>query len=186
MFEYLLFYISALVVIYIGFLYFRDLGDVSQLVVRVKRKNMIRFIRHEYKLLGIGLVATIVLAVAYFAMGAGTAWVFWHVLIIVLVLYLFPWIWVHVGLRNQRDTASYYSIDEARAELAPGAPVIVLENNGVARAHPDSHLMRPHLAGNAEGLGGENVIMTYCAMANLGLGYVPEIDGKACALEVLA
>jgi hypothetical protein len=28
--------------------------------------------------------------------------------------------------------------------------------------------------------------MTYCAMANLGLGYIPEIQGSHCALEVLA
>lgn len=56
--------------------------------------------------------------------------------------------------------------------------VLVIENNGLARAHPDSHLLRPHLAGNDEGLDGENVIMTYCAIANLGLGYIPEINEK--------
>jgi hypothetical protein len=38
--------------------------------------------------------------------------------------------------------------------------------------------LRPHLAGNEEGLNGENVVMTYCAMANLGIGYTPEIEGK--------
>jgi hypothetical protein len=46
--------------------------------------------------------------------------------------------------------------------------------------------MRPHLAGNAEGLNGEDVVMTYCAMANLGLGYTPAIEGKRLDLEVLA
>jgi hypothetical protein len=101
-------------------------------------------------------------------------------------LYTFPWVWVHVGLRNQRNTAIYYSLEEARAALAPAASVVVFENKGVARAHPDSQLMRPHLAGNEEGLAGENIIMTYCAMANLGLGYIPEIEDELCALEVLA
>jgi hypothetical protein len=95
-------------------------------------------------------------------------------------------VWVHLGLRNQQKSARYYSFDETQAVLAPGAPVVVVENNGVARAHPDSHLMHPHLAGNVEGLGGENVIMTYCALANLGLGYIPRIEGQVCALEVLA
>jgi hypothetical protein len=46
--------------------------------------------------------------------------------------------------------------------------------------------MRPHLAGNSEGLDGENVVMTYCAMANLGIGYKPEIEGEQLDLEVLA
>ena len=47
-------------------------------------------------------------------------------------------------------------------------------------------LMRPHLAGNDEGLAGENVLMTYCAMANLGQGFVPTIGGKDLKLNVLA
>ncbi len=111
---------------------------------------------------------------------------FWSVLAILAFLYGFPWVWVHVGLRNQRQSAKYYSIEEARDALSPGSSVLVIENNGLARAHPDSHLLRPHLAGNDEGLGGENVIMTYCAMANLGIGYIPEIKGNQLKLEVLA
>jgi hypothetical protein len=91
-----------------------------------------------------------------------------------------------VGLRNQRQSANYYSIEEAREALSPGSSVLVIENNGLARAHPDSHLLRPHLAGNDAGLDGENVIMTYCAMANLGIGYIPEIKEKQLDLEVLA
>lgn len=46
--------------------------------------------------------------------------------------------------------------------------------------------MRPHLAGNDEGLNGENVVMTYCAMANLGIGYTPEVEGQKLDLEVVA
>jgi len=186
MFENLVFYSSLIVALSIGFLYFRDLGDITQMLISVKRKNMIRFMRYEYKLLAAGFAATVLLTIAHFVLGAGPGWLFWSAFFLLLVLYVFPWVWVHVGLRNQRNSASYYPIDVARAELAPGAPVVVIENNGVARAHPDSHLMHPHLAGNVDGLDGENVIMTYCAMANLGLGYIPQIEGESCALEVLA
>ena len=91
-----------------------------------------------------------------------------------------------MGLRNQHLSAKYYSIEEARNALAPGSSMLVIENNGTARAHPDSHLLRPHLAGNDEGLDGANVVMTYCALANLGLGYIPEIKGNQLELEVLA
>ena len=186
MFENILFAISLIVALAIGSLYFRDLGDVSQMVISVKRENMIRFIRNEYRLLAIGLGATALMAFSYFFLDGGTGWLFWGVLAVLAVLYAFPWIWVHVGLRNQRHSAKYYSIEEARDALSPGSSVLVIENNGVARAHPDSHLLRPHLAGNDEGLDGENVIMTYCAMANLGLGYIPEIKEKQVDLEVLA
>jgi hypothetical protein len=186
MFENILFAISLVVALTIGYLYFRDLGDVSQMLISVKRENMIRFIRNEYRLLAIGLGATALMAISYFVLGGGTGWLFWAVLAILLVLYAFPWIWVHVGLRNQRQSAKYYSIEEAREIISPGSSMLVIENNGIARAHPDSHLLRPHLAGNDDGLDGENVIMTYCAMANLGLGYIPEIKEKQLDLEVLA
>ena len=186
MFESLIFYLGLIVALAIGFLYFRDLGDLSQMLISVKRKNMIRFIRYEYQLLAAGFTAMLLMTIAHFGFEAGPDWLFWAAFSILLILYLFPWVWVHLGLRNQQKTARYYSFDEARAVLAPGAPVVVIENNGVARAHPDSQLMHPHLAGNVEGLGGEDVIMTYCAMANLGLGYIPQIEGQACALEVLA
>jgi hypothetical protein len=126
------------------------------------------------------------MALAYFALDGGTAWLFWPALLLVGVLYGFPWIYVHLGLRNQMSTAKYYSIDEAKELVSPSSSVVVIEKDGVARAHPDSQILRPHLAGNKEGLNGENVVMTYCAMANLGIGYTPEIEGKKVDLEVLA
>jgi hypothetical protein len=170
----------------IGLIYFRDLGDVSQMLLKVKRQNMIRFIRNEYRLLGIGLVSAVVMAVAHLGFEAGPGWVFWIVLALILFLYGFTWVWVHLGLRNQVDSARFYSIEESKKFVAPASSVIVMENNGKARAHPDYEMMRPHFAGNEEGLAGENVVMTYCAMANLGIGYVPEIEGQALDLEVLA
>ncbi len=44
-----LFLIGLVVAAGVGFAYFRDLGDVSQMIIRVKRENMIRFIRYEYR-----------------------------------------------------------------------------------------------------------------------------------------
>jgi len=52
------FFIGLVVAVGIGLAYFRDIGDVSQMIMRVKRKNMVRFIRNEYRLLAVGLGAT--------------------------------------------------------------------------------------------------------------------------------
>jgi hypothetical protein len=178
--------LGLIVSISVGFVYFRDLGDVVQMLLKVKRANMVRFIRHEYQFLAIGLGGGVVMALAHFAFDAGPAWVFWLVLAAIPVLYGFPWVWVHLGLRNQLSTAKYYSIEDAKSHVSPASPVIVIENDGVARAHPDAQIMRPHLAGSVDGLKGENVVMTYCAVANLGLGYTPEIGGRELDLEVMA
>ena len=182
----LFFTLSLVVALGIGFIYFRDLGDISQMVLSVKRENMIRIIRNENQLLATGLGATALMAVLHLGFGAGAAWLFWIAILLIAFLYGFTYIWVHLGLRNQVDSAKFYSIDEARQYVSPSSPVIVIEKNGVARAHPDHELMRPHIAGNNEGLDGENVVMTYCSMANLGVAYSPEIDDQKVELEVLA
>lgn len=182
----LLFWPGLIVAAAIGFAYFRDLGDVSQMILRVKRENMIWFIRNEYRLLAIGAGAAAIMAAAHFGLGAGPTWLFWTAILVLAILYGFPYVWVHLGLRNQMNSAEFYSIEEAERYVNPSSSVLVIEKNGVARAHPDHELLRPHLAGNDEGLDGENVVMTYCAMANLGIGYTPEIEGKELDLEVLA
>jgi hypothetical protein len=181
-----LFWLGAVVAATIGFLYFRDLGDISQMVLKVKRENMARFIRHEYRLIAAGLAAATVMVFAHLGMGGGSPWVFWPAVVVLAFFYGFPYLWIHLGLRNQRETAKYYSIEEAKSLVSPSNGVVVIEKDGVARAHPDSQIMRPHLAGDDEGLAGENVVMTYCAMANLGIGYTPEIEGEKVKLEVVA
>jgi len=182
----MLFWSGFAVSLVIGVLYFRDLGDVSQMLIRVKRKNMVRFIRNEYRLLAIGLGGLVLMTAVHFGLDAGLRGFWLAAILLCAVLYGFPYIWVHVGLRNQKDSASYYSIEEAKEYVSPSSQVIVIENNGIARAHPQAQLMRPHLAGNDEGLDGENVVMTYCAMANLGIGYTPEVEGQQLDLEVVA
>jgi len=170
----------------IGFVYFRDLGDVPHMVLKVKRANMVRFIRHEYRLIAIGLGSFAVASLAHFLLGGGPFWMWLAGAILVLLFYGFPYVWVHLGLRNQLNSAQFFPIDEARKYIGPTAPVVVIDNNGHARAHPDAQIMRPHLAGNKRGLGGEDVVMTYCAMANLGQGYRPSIEDQRLDLEVLA
>ena len=182
----ILFYAGTAASLVVALLYFRDLGDIPQLFVKTKRSNVDRFIRNEYKIVSVGLGAWFVSAAAYFGFGAGNGWVFWIATLLAAVLIAFTWIYVHLGLRNQKDNARFYSIEEAKEFVSPTTQVIVLENNGVARAHPQPQIMRPHLAGTKDGLDGEDVIMTFCAIANLGLGYTPEIEGQKLDLEVLA
>ncbi|MGV2975798.1 DUF3179 domain-containing (seleno)protein [Roseibium alexandrii] len=182
----LVFYLGLITSLGIGIIYFRDLGDVSQMVLKVKRANMVRFIRNEGRFVAAGLSGAAVMTIAHFALGGGPFWLWLIASVLCAVLYGFPAVWVHVGLRNQKNSAKYYSIADAQEWVSPSSPVVVIENNGVARAHPDAQIMRPHLAGNDEGLAGENVVMTYCAMANLGIGYTPEVEGQPLDLKVLA
>lgn len=180
------FWIGLIVSAVVGFFYFRELGDISQMFFRIRRDNLVRAIRHERKMIVVGLVAAAVMAFAHLYQGAGPASVFWIAVAAFSLFYVFTYVWLHIGMRHQSRNAKYYPIRQARSLVSPSNSVLVIEHNGVARAHPDGQVLRPHIAGNKDGFGGENVIMTYCGMSNLGLGYKPEIDGKAVDLEVMA
>ncbi len=171
---------------YAAFVYFRDLGDITQAILTVHRKQMVFAIRHEYTLIGLGIAgSTAAGLLTYFYDLTGSTLI--YAIIGANAFFIgFPYIWLHYGLRNQQNRATYYSIDEARDYVRDDESVIVIENNGEARAHPDYHIKRPHLAGNDQGLGGDNIIITYCCMTHLGHGYKPEIDGEKLDLEVLA
>ena len=130
----IIFWIGLVVSIGIGFVYFRDLGDVSQMVLKVKRENMLRFIRHENMFIGVGLVFATGMVLAHLGFGGGPAWVFWPAMAFVALFYAFPWIYVHLGLRNQRSSAHYFPVDEAKRYAAPANRVVVIEKDGIARA----------------------------------------------------
>jgi Protein of unknown function (DUF3179) len=180
-------YIAALAIgTYCAFIYFRDLGDITQALLHVSRANMLKAIRNEKKLVAAGLAGTWLAALLHFYFGVGNFWLTLILLILNTFMVGFPWVWLHIGLRNQQNSANYYSIDEARQVVRGNENVIVIENNGEARAHPDYHIKRPHLAGSPEGLGGENIILTYCCMTHLGHGFKPEINGEKLDLEVIA
>ena len=185
MFE-LIHWVALAVATYAAFIYFRDLGDITQVILDVSRKNMLKAIRNENKLVATGLIGTALAVALHSLYGAGIAWVTVTLCAANLFMVGFPWIWLHVGLRNQQKSATYYSVQEARDFLRGDESVIVIENNGEARAHSDYHIKRPHLAGSPEGLDGENVILTYCCMTHLGHGFKPEINGEALDLEVIA
>ncbi|MAG34381.1 MAG: hypothetical protein CL908_26190 [Deltaproteobacteria bacterium] len=170
----------------ISFIYFKNLGDLTQAVFKVERKGIVFAIRHEKALVVTSLAALAVSAGLHFGQGAGVQWAFASIAGLDLAMIGFTLIWVHAAMRNQQDHARYFSNEEATSWLRPEESVIVIENAGEARAHPDHHLSRPHLAGSPDGLGGDNVIMTYCALTHLGVGYKAEIDGQPLDLEVAA
>jgi hypothetical protein len=185
MFE-LIYWVALAAATYAAFVYFRDLGDITQALLDVSRENMLSAIRNENKLVATGLFGTALAVAVHYLFGAGIGWLTVSMAVANGFMIGFPWVWLHLGLRNQQDKARYYSVEEARDYVRGDESVIVIENNGEARAHSDYFIKRPHLAGTPEGLGGENVILTYCCMTHLGHGFKPEINGEKLDLEVIA
>lgn len=169
-----------------GFFYFRELGDISQMFFRIKRHNLVRVIRHEYKIICVGLLGAIAATVAFWFGGAGIGVIWGSALILWSLFYVFPYFWLHIGMRTKTGDATYYGLKHARQFVSPSNEVLVIVHNGVARAHPDAELLRPHVVGNRQGFDGVDVQMTYCGMSNLGLAFEPRIGDQPVKLEVMA
>ena len=94
----ILFGVGFLIAAVIGFMYFRDLGDVAQMLIKVRRANMVRFIRHEYHFLSVGLGAALVAIVVHLGLEGGSPLFFWLLILLLALFYAFPWVYVHLGL----------------------------------------------------------------------------------------
>ena len=87
-------------------------------------------------------------------------------------------------LRSQQHTAEFISLSEANTLLEDNADVFVLEIDGDARAYPRDWMQLPHIAGDK--VGGENTVMTYCALSNLPMAFNPKLNGQDTNFRVIA
>jgi hypothetical protein len=140
-----------------------NLGWASVLVIMLCL--FVLFFQYRYKLLDTRIV------IGYVVVIAGMVFV---------TNYFVPEIW----LRGHHHTAEFISVTDADVMLEDNDDVFVLEINGEARAYPRDWMMIPHIAGDT--IGGEDVVMTYCALSNLPLPFSSQIMGEQSHLKVVS
>ncbi|MGI9343819.1 MAG: DUF3179 domain-containing (seleno)protein [Gammaproteobacteria bacterium] len=196
-----LFWLLIGVSLVLNFIIFKDLADISQWLVQSSREftMAVWFNRH------------IIAAVSLGALVA--AWIIWAgareicrtgvvIGLTALSLFLFysGYINPHVMFRSQQHTAQFVPAGEARPyfeqafeyarfgwEEYPSVDdisVMVLETDQGAIAYSDYFILQPHVATGGT-IDGEEVIMTYCGLTNLGIAYSPVIDGQPLELSVM-
>ena len=99
-------------------------------------------------------------------------------------LFLSNWFASEVWLRAEHHTAKFITVAEASDLLDDNADVFVLEINGDARAYPRDWMQVPHIAGDK--VGGQDTVMTYCALSNLPVAFNPSLSGKDTEFRVIA
>ena len=80
-------------------------------------------------------------------------------------------------LHKRYDSDSFENIDDIS--------MIVLETDQGARAYADYYLLQPHVVQGGT-VDGEEVIMTYCVLANLPTPFINDINGSEVNFKVLA
>ena len=184
MFE-LIFWLGLTVACYFSFLFFRDLADISQWWLQTPRDVVFKTWYHRKSFLIFSITGLALPTIVYTFFDAGN-------IVVLVISIIFCAICIITGyfnpgwmMRSAQHTATFVSIEEAKNFVTRDYEVIVIEKDGVARAHTDYELWRPHIVGNEQGLNGENVVLTYCAMTNLGRAFRPEIDGAPVELKVM-
>lgn len=165
---------------------FWNLSDFSQLLnIRFFPRSTFMKTWYNRKLLKYGTLvgATVAIGINYTA-GVIAMPILVAILVIAFIFYYAGIINPKYMMPSQQHNGTFVSIKEASKKVRPSNEVMVIVNNGHARAHPDFEMWRPHIAGDKKGLGGEDIIMTYCSLSNLGMAYRPSIDGVKLNLKV--
>jgi hypothetical protein len=185
-----------------GFLLFKDLADISQWWVQSSREFTMAVWYNRWPLAIVTLLALV-----------GATYLWWRQRQIVsgkllaglLFLCLFNW---YSGMLNPTlmfrpqqheaqalfvdvddaprylDEMRHASLEKDQFDSIDEISVIVLETDQGARAYPDYYLMQPHIA-NGGSIDGEEVVMTYCSLTNMGIAYSPVINGEKLNLRVM-
>jgi hypothetical protein len=74
--------------------------------------------------------------------------------------------------------------DRERFTSADEISVLVLETDQGALAYTDYYLLQPHVV-EAGSIGGEEVVMTYCGLTNMGIAYSPVIGDQQLDLRAI-
>ena len=195
------FWLSMLIAQVCAFVIFKDLADISQWLVQSSREFTMMVWYNRQIIGGIAILALLVSLLTWWTERKICPKLLLGFLVFVFAFNFYSGMvnpkWM---FRSQQHEAQFVSVDEApkymeqSLHLAHFGPesyasvddidVVVLETDNGAYAYSDYYLLQPHVA-KGDTIGGEEVIMTYCGLTNLGIAYSPVIDEQPLDLTVM-
>jgi hypothetical protein len=197
----LLFWLTMLIAQSAAFLIFKDLADISQWLVQSTREftMTIWYNRHI-----IGAVGFLTLFVSLFVWWKNREICSKVLLSFLVSFFLFNYYSGMINpkwmFRSQQHAATFVPVGKADDYMqrslhlahfgsdsyasVDDINVLVLETDNGAYAYSDYYLLQPHVV-KGDTINGEEVIMTYCGLTNLGIAYSPVIQDKKLDLTVM-
>jgi hypothetical protein len=162
----------------LAFFLFKDLADISQWVVQSTRETTMTVWYYRFPIAIVSVIALLFSSVVWFKTRAGVGGKGFAVLVLLFSGFLFSsMVNPYIMMRPRQEGSVFVDVEQAKKYLRADESVIVYEIDGTARAHADVQMLRPHVAGGAP-VNGKEVVMTYCGLTNLGMAYIPEIEGQ--------
>ena len=195
------FWSSMLIAQLVAFILFKDLADISQWVVQSSREFTM-FVWYNKEILAVIALSTLIISVAVWRTDRTVCPKFLLVLFIVFFgINFYSGIFnTRLMFRAQQHAANFVPVSEAprylrrsldKAHFGPKSwtavddiEVLVLETDQGAYAYSDYYLLQPHVVKGGT-INGEEVIMTYCGLTNLGIAYSPVIGEQELDLTVM-
>jgi hypothetical protein len=171
--------------LFFSFLLFRDLADITQWWLKVDRAVVMRTWRRRHEILASVLLCGGGALLIHVGAEVGNIYVVSGILTVAAIGVLAGYFNPGWMMRSAQHSAGFVSVDEASRFIPQDYEIVAVEKDGVARAYADFELWRPHIVGDAQGLNGDNIVMTYCALTNLGVAFEPVIDGAPVELRVM-
>lgn len=184
-----------------AFVIFKDLADISQWVLQSSREftMFVWYNRHVFAVISIG--ALLIAMFIWFKNREVCNKLLLTCLAFVFVFnYYSGMINPKLMFRAQQHDAKFVTVEEApdymqrsldKAHFGPKSyasvddiNVLVLETDRGAYAYSDYYLLQPHVV-KGDTINGEEVIMTYCGLTNLGIAYSPVINDQKLDLTVM-
>ncbi len=184
-----------------AFIIFKDLADISQWVVQSTREFTMGVWYNRHLIGGAGILS---LAISIFLWARNRELCGKILMAFLVFAFIFNFYSGMINpkwmFRSQQHEAMFVGVDEAEkhmqkslewAHFGPDSyesvddiNVVVLETDNGAYAYSDYYLLQPHVV-KGDTIDGEEVIMTYCGLTNLGIAYSPVINDRQLDLTVM-
>lgn len=195
------FWLAMLIAQVAALLIFAELADVSQWIVQSSRELTMTIWYNRYLTTGVAIVTLVAALLIWRTRKSICPKPLLGVLLFFFVLNIYMGMINPVFMfRAQQHEAQFVTVDAAaeymqrsldKAHFGPDSydsvdaiSVIVLETDNGAYAYSDYYLLQPHVV-KGDTIGGEEVVMTYCGMTNLGIAYSPVIDDQQLELTAV-
>lgn len=164
---------------------FFGLADIIQWVVSFPESLTYWTFNNRFALMSVGIISFLVSFIINHRYKIVSRWVIGAFFLLFSGLFISGFLAPsYIMFKSEHQNAKYIEHSQVKSDYLSGNDeVMVLVNNGDARAFPNKWIVHTHIAGG--NIGGDELVMTYCGLSHVGQGYSSSIDGEDINLKVL-